>query len=695
MEMFTLNYSPVSREDFLLTITNKLGWCSLNKTQFSKAVCAFDIETTSLYKDSENKAATMYCWQFGINGVVTMGRTWEEFLTLLNEISKRLELSEKRRLIIFVHNLSFEFQFIRKLFKWLKVFASEQRKPYYAICEQGFEFRDSLILSGYALEKLGDELTQYDVHKMVGDLDYGLLRGKTTPLTMEEIGYCVNDVLVVMAWIDEQIGKFGSITKLPLTKTGIVRRECRKRCLKMKGHKRNLDYMRMISNLIINDVEELDMLHRAFTGGFTHANPSHSRMLLHNVSSYDFTSSYPTVMVSEKFPMSRGRKVTPKNIDEFYKILNNYCCIFDIEIFGLRPRVLFDNILSYSRCYDVKDAELNNGRIFKCSHLFTTLTNVDFFNLMKFYTCEQFKVTTVTVYKSDYLPKEIITMILDLYENKTKLKGVDGMEVEYMQSKAMLNSMYGMCVTDIMHNEIEYIDDIWTTNVNTPDEKAELLYKYNHNPQRFLFYPWGVFVTAYARNNLYSGLLEFAQDYVYSDTDSIKCLNREKHLDYINTYNKNIIKKCGDCLKFYGIDEKRASPKTIEGVEKPLGVWDYEGTYDYFKTIGAKRYMTVKNNEVSLTVAGLGKKANKYFSIEKYGNIEKAFEKFDIGCIVPPAHTGKLLHSYIDDIRKGDFTDYLGNKQEYMEASGTCLEPEAFAILDCMGYLNFLKGYMN
>ena len=33
------------------------------------------------------------------------------------------------------------------------------------------------------------------------------------------------------------------------------------------------------------------------------------------------------------------------------------------------------------------------------------------------------------------------------------------------------------------------------------------------------------------------------------------------------------------------------SPKTIKGETKTLGVWDFDGFYTDFKTLGAKRYI--------------------------------------------------------------------------------------------------------
>ena len=193
---------------------------------------SFDIETSSWYNDQGEKCACMYIWQFGIDGIVIYGRTWDEFLDMLSQLVDYLDLSAQRRIIIYVHNLGYEFQFMRKWFTWDKVFAIKNRRPVYAICGP-FEFRCSLFLSNYALAYIGDNLLhRYPVRKLVGNLDYSKVRHSSTPLTKDELDYCFNDVRVVMAYIREKIEQDGSIVDIPLTNTGYVRRYCRNECFK-------------------------------------------------------------------------------------------------------------------------------------------------------------------------------------------------------------------------------------------------------------------------------------------------------------------------------------------------------------------------------------------------------------------------------------------------------------------------------
>lgn len=210
--------------------STKFPTVTTNKREtFYNIPCSFDIETSSFY-DGDEKRAIMYEWTFGICDQVTYGRTWNEFTVLMQAVSIILELSEKRRLLCFVHNLPYEFQFIRKRLEWSKVFLLDDLKPVYAISTLGIEFRCSLKLSNKSLANTAKDLTHHSVEKMVGDLDYSLVRTPLTPLTEKEWKYCENDVRVVLAYIAEKIEQDGDITRIPLTNTGYVRRYCRERC---------------------------------------------------------------------------------------------------------------------------------------------------------------------------------------------------------------------------------------------------------------------------------------------------------------------------------------------------------------------------------------------------------------------------------------------------------------------------------
>ena len=675
-----------------------------NRIEYFNIPASFDIETSSFIASKDEngepvKAATMYIWQLGLNGTVIYGRTWDEFDNVINELVDYLELSSKRHLLIYVHNLGYEFQFIRKRFEWDKVFAIKQRRPVYAICG-GIEFRCSLFLSNYSLEYIGKNLLhKYPVEKLVGNLDYSKIRHSKTPLTDEELAYCINDVKVVMSYIQEKIEMDGDITRIPLTNTGYVRNYCRKECFyegisedDKEARKRvQMNYKAIMKSLQIQSEEEYEQMHRAFMGGFTHASALYSGRVMYDVGSADLTSSYPYTIVSEYFPMTKGEYIGSVEDNKLFNYyLSNFCCLFDIEFTNLEPIQEYENPLSYSRCFIEGDYIVNNGRLVSADKCTTTITELDYDTISKFYRWDSVKIMNMRVYHRGYLPKALILAVLSLYEDKTTLKGVSGKEVEYLVSKNMINAAFGMMVTAVVRDEFEYADE-WFKKAADVDSQ---LAGYNNNFNRFLFYGWGVWVTAHARHNLFSAIYEFGTDYVYSDTDSIKGINFEQHMEYFKKYNDNVFEKLLDMCNHYNIPFNKCRPKTKNGEEKLIGVWDMEKPYVRFKTVGAKRYIyEYEDGELSLTVSGLNKKyAIPYLLEENNNNKDIIFEKFGEGMFIPAGHTGKMTLTYIENEMCGTLVDYLGNKSTYHELSAIHMEPQSYFMSLVGDYIKFLKG---
>ena len=670
-----------------------------NKIFYYNCPASFDIETSSFYNEDGEKRACMYIWQMGFNGTVIYGRTWEEWFKCLDQLVDYLALNESRRLIIYVHNLGYEFQFIRKYFDWDKVFAIKQRRPVYALC-RGLEFRCSLFLSNYSLEYIGKNLLyKYPVKKLVGDLDYSKVRHSKTPLTEQELAYCINDVKVVMSYIQEKIEQDGDITKIPLTNTGYVRNYCRKECFfegisedDEEGRKRVLmNYRAIMKSLQIDTKEEYDQMQRAFMGGFTHASALYSGKTLYEVGSADLTSSYPYAMVAQYYPMTKGQFIgRVESNDLFNYYLNKYCCLFDIEFNNLRPLEEYENPLSYSRCKITGNYIVNNGRVVSADKIITTLTELDFDTIQKFYTWDYVKIFNMRVYERGYLPRALIIAVLDLYEKKTSLKGIEGKEIEYLVSKNMINAAFGMMVTAVVRDEYKYADEWFKELADSDSQLAD----YNKNFNRFLYYGWGVWVTAHARHNLFSAIYEFKNDYVYADTDSIKGINFEDHLDYFKKYNDKVFKDLLTMCNHYKIPFSKCKPKTKNGVEKLIGVWDMEEGYEMFKTVGAKRYIYIeRNGKLNLTVSGLNKKHAVPWLLEKYnGDIDLIFERFGEGFFVPAGHTGKMSLTYIEDETYGTLVDYQGNVGVYNELSSVHMEPQSYFMSLVGDYIKYLEG---
>ena len=407
--------------------------------------------------------------------------------------------------------------------------------------------------------------------------------------------------------------------------------------------------------------------------------------------------------------MSKGEYIGDITEDELMKLTRNYCCMFRVRATNLVPLNDYEHPLSSSKCRKGIGIAKDNGRVITAEYLETTMTEQDFFTFRRYYDAERLELFDCVRYEKGYLPTAFIKSVLKLYEDKTKLKGVEGQEVNYMLAKEMLNSTYGMTVTDIVRENLEYnMSDVRGFISNYEDDGYEeeryfeqQIARYNSNPYRFLFYPWGVWITSYARANLFSGIRSIGRDYIYSDTDSIKFTNVEDHADYIERYNLDITKHLEAACKYHGIDVSAIRPCNSKGVEKPLGIWDFEGVYDEFKTLGAKRYMWRKGDEYQITVAGINKRTGRDYILKEAERINKQreakgklpispFNLFTLDLVVPKEFSGRNVLTYLDEAMEGDVVDYLGKPYHYNELSGIHMENSDYSFNPVDNFIEYL-----
>lgn len=682
---------------------------------------SWDTETFSFYDKCPTDTGTlvqvpravMWAWGFGSGEQVEIGRTWEEFLDLLDYLESWYGTSGERRIIIWVHNLQYDFSFLRRWVEWETVFSLEPRRVVYALTKTGIEFRCSYILTGYSLETVGKHLKRHTVKKLTGTVHFEVARHPETPLTETERAYLSNDCLVLTAHISECIEDEGGIAHIPLTSTGYVRRYVRKRCfrnerLKAKYDSTGIRYREMMGCLTM-DSYIYASLRAAFQGGFTHSNPCWHGETISGVTSIDRASCYPAEILSKLYPMRSPVLVDTVTKEDFKELINNNCVVFTVTFTNIHAKYTYDHYISLWHCNVKGRHQEVNGRIVWADELTTTITNVDYWIIKNIYDWDHMQVFNIIKWTWGYLPKSIILSTLDLYENKTKLKGEPGKEAEYMNSKGLLNSIYGMMVFNPIRPEIPY-DEIpgqWgfidsdgrvrmQREITNIDKKLD---DYNCDNNRFLYYAWGVFVTAYARYALWQGIIEFKDDYVYSDTDSLKVINYNNHVNWVTKYNNDITEMVIDCLKYYKIDITRAKPKTIKNIEKPIGVWEIEDgvttkngdiiTYNRFKTLGAKRYMVEQLHGVpafNITVSGVNKKKACPWILsqcEKWGKTGQCRDPFDLfsdGLDIPAGYSGKTTPHYIDEDTTGVLYDYRGIPYTYHERGGVHLSESPYSL---------------
>lgn len=574
----------------------------------TREILTFDIETTSVWeinghitsykhRYSENEynnaksKAFCYIWQFGIDDTVYYGRYLSELPTFLKRIKNACGGYAP---IIWVHNLSYEFQFIREYLEDITpitVFARSERKPIKFNWDI-FEFRCSYMLTRKSLATWGNEL---GCEKMVGDLDYNTLRTPKTPLNDKEKGYCKRDCVVVYHGILDFLKTYKYQHAIPLTQTGRVRKVVK------DFTKNDQKYLRKITRMQPSTEDEYKLLRSAFMGGSTGACYLNAGKVLNKVGSFDLSSDYPSQIVRQKYPMQKFREVSPKKKTNFEK----YAYIFVLKMKNITPKSS-THYLPSSKCVALKGAKYDNGKIISAKSCVFICTEQDYTILHDCYNFEE-KIVRLFQSKKQYLPTYFVSYVLELYENKTKLKGVAGAEELYKESKEFINSLYGMMVTDFVQPEIIY-DNGWATetpNIQASlDECQEKFYKNN------LPYQWGVWVTAYARRTLWTALLHIDKngDNVYYDTDSCKLLNTSDYIDYFNSFNIKIINDTRKALKHHGLSLEKMCPKDKKGKRHFIGIWEQEESYDKFITQGAKRYAyQYADKVIHCTVSGVPK----------------------------------------------------------------------------------------
>lgn len=595
-----------------------------SKKSYVQLYCGFDIET---YTIPTNHNAYMYIWQFSLYGekeVVVYGRTWSEFIQFIDKLRYVLDLSSERRLIIAVANLSYEFSFIKRWFKWSKIFAKEKRQPLLAVIDDCIEFRDVLAITGGSLKQLAKQYTK--TQKRDGeDLDYTKARTFLTPIEGKALEYCLVDVIILAEYMDYLFHKYIIPDKfIPMTKTGLLRREVK------RAMGNNYEIKQEIYRCYPKDYDFYTLLMTwVFRGGYTHGNVYHMNEIIEGIRARDITSSYPFSMFAYGgYPVSPFMRV--RDPENFYSyILTGWCVVFDCIFTNIRAKTNH-SYESKSKCVTIsRNALIDNGRVRRAAQMHVWLTDLDFLLYQRFYEWDgDPKCTYCYIAKKGKLPKYLLMPLAHAYEQKARMKhnGLSDTS-EYALYKSLVNSAYGMTVTriaegQVIMSQIDYKWDIDDSNFNYEEEKKKA----------FLLPQWGIYVTAYSRYRICNTILDIGNDAIYSDTDSIKYIgDHEDYFDRINAIIHDDMKKV--CAE-YDLDYD---------LFHDLGEFEqeYGGRAVKGKFLGAKRYIITDQGKDIVTIAGLPKNSLTNYCKKHNLNIYDVFNDnmlMDIDVSMKNAH---------------------------------------------------------
>lgn len=555
--------------------------------RYLDVVTAFDIETTTI---ESLKQAFMYIWQFQISDITVIGRTWSEFRALIEGIQQYID--EGVYLVCYVHNLSYEYQFIKSIIHIDEVFAMDKRKVLY--CRSGrIEFRCSYLLSNMNLDQfVRNAGGKY--RKQTG-YDYRKIRYPWTDMSEEEIRYCIYDVKALTSAIENKLKMdHDDLSSIPLTSTGYVRRIFK-------------EVMQPYRRMVRHELPDLDVfqgLRKAFRGGNTHANRHNVNRILQDVYSYDISSSYPSVLISERYP-GRFEPADPDRIPDLLdrgRALLMNINMYDVE---LHDDAWGCPYISKAKCGYVRGGVFDNGRVLVASEIRDIwITEVDLQILTDEY---EFSYEVIKVYSAvkKKLPPAFRSELMKLYRSKTELKGID--DYLYSKTKNQFNSAYGMSVQNPCRPE--WILEEGEIVLDDSKSMQDMIDRYHM--VGWLPYQIGVWCTCYARQKLEAGLKAIDPDaFVYADTDSIKLIGCAD--DIFRRLNKNF-------------RNRKHSAKDPDGKIHFLGIFERDDHYTRFVTMGAKKYAYEDDEgKLHVTISGVNKKAGAE-ELQKLENFREGF----------------------------------------------------------------------
>ena len=665
---------------------------TLDRVQYYDIICTYDIEATTIL-NSETPYAFMYQWQICIEDYVFFGRTWDEFMDFMITLSRALELEiyadgnelHGRSLVVYVMNLSYEFQFSRFFMgELVQPMITDRYRPLLIPTSQGFTYRCAYRLTNKGLAQL---TKGFPHEKLSGELDYRVIRTPGTPYFSEkfsnnDMAYCYNDVKGLSEAMRDYFDhdKYTMAT-VPPTATGYPRKDTRN-----EMNKNPQNHTTFINSKL--DAHLYKLCRKAFRGGNTHCSALHAGKHLKNVSSWDIVSSYPAWIQTRTYPIGKFEKIedTSDLIDNLKSIVKEYCILTTIRIFDFEyigtcnvPYISRDKTLI--RVCDDKNKKIieDNGRIVKCSTFAElTVTELDLLVILQDYKIGRIEV--LEAYKSvrGKLPKELRKVCYEYFKKKTELKDVPDTENEplntynYNRYKALLNSTYGMMVTRIDRQEFEYKDGEYVEVKKSLQQQLDDFY---NSKSAFLSYQHGCWVTAWARYVLHIACEQICgPDLVYIDTDSCKYIG--DHAKEFEELNRSLIANA---------ELNGAVATNREGKKFYCGVFEKERTYTDFKTLRSKCYIYSYDNgeHIKATISGVAKDVGaKYFT-------EHGFDALKDGLKIKIS--GKLTPYYNND--RPHYIEYNGEK--IYTASNIALVPADYTIKIQPEHISYIESVQN
>lgn len=671
----------------------------------SPLVAAFDLESTNY----DNRIAFMYVWTFGIGDQIAFGRTWSDLREFLANVRAEFHLSHSYQMIVFDHNLKFDFGFFcSELAIDGDLIAKSNHEVILSTVFDTFSFRDSYQYTEESLDKMGEQLGIPKIH----GYDYAKIRHHETPLTEEEHAYIKRDCEILLKYYQIQATIYGTPNRIPLTATQRTKRIIVQQMSGADSRSRILAGMikkRQLNPDIEDDLKVLKKLRTAFFGGYNYVTTLYKNQTIEDVDDWDANSHYIAQILLHRFPLERFKLLpTPRTASEIEDlsahrgVYKDKAMLITLEVRGLEsrlPDVAFLPVYAknYHQIALTDRRSMKNKKLYQLDQGIMTLTDVDFLLLRKFYK-GSYRIIEVIGSRYGSLPDYITNTCINLYkqkqEGKKKLKEIEQHrkptaeeEAEYALIKSFLNRIYGIFVQDPVRTNYRWNRERGVVEID-PKQRVNTK-KTQFSP---VLYQWGVWVAAWARFELLTLFHALAMDggaysykILYSDTDSIK--GKDLNTEIIARYNAHIRARVLDYCRRRHLD-----PDIL------LGIGEFEKKhYTRFKTTGLKQYCyETPAGEFVYHVSGLARpwigadgKEHSFFS--RFESNDQRFDVFDADMIIAPEETGLKQSIFGGERPAEEITDYTGRTATVKVRSFVLLRDKGFNFSeDPLDYLDEL-----
>ena len=698
----------------------------MKKNKISDVVFGLDIETSTINIDDENDCSFMYSYclssldfKTGIYKDITLGRTYKELDKLFNDLNNKAN-EKDIDIVIYIHNLSYEFSFFCNNVKFFidnlsKISEKdclflESNKPLFVKLDR-LIFKCSYLLTGKSIKKLGDEI---GLEKL--DYNYKKLRTPLTKLTDKEIKYNFRDVEIMLKSVYKifKNNKFmKSIKDMPLTKTGIMRFNCEQnkdvncktKTINKKGKKRSGSYLRLNNYLChkekAKDFSQIRLWQNLFQGGLVYSNPKYTSEIIENVASYDFKSDYPYQMLHRYFPFNFER-ITKDKDKTFFEITKNlsyknfvlkkfsdtmFNCI--VEVKNIEARFDFfplstSKIININKLHNMKNCLIINGKVLK-SYTNTKfyMTCIDYLTLKVFYKFDFIKCHYLEVARH-YESSNKFKLNSVLYNAKKKIEFSKYLKIIEDSNKYQKYDISRINDKDLLkeiNNASDYYEQLDIIKFNYQNVKADLNALYGDNAQHLIHTKF-MYDT---KNKEFTKRMESFEDYEKARVKTsyiygmyvpqyarasilfiaYKFLQNNLPVLYIDTDSIKTLncEKADKLVNDFNVIQIKNLKEKYRFTK--FGILEKEYVASKFTSLGTKSYITIKNGKLFATISGLPNASKLYNKLLKYydNNFNEMIENcYHYGVVFDKSIVNKTsaIYNYNTyDIRIGNYKETL------------------------------------